>query len=100
MSQENLAFSQSYECFIFSLIYCPHLYVWQCVEVVSGKKLFHTPESERVNFGVLENQSEAWESPGKLFVKKGTNQLRKRFKLFTIVLLYLRGSYITSSVVI
>ena len=35
---------------------CPHLYVWQCVEIVSRNKLFVASKSERVNvnFGALE----------------------------------------------
>ena len=40
----------------YFFLYSPHLYVWQCVEIVSRNKLFVTSKSERVkvNFGVLE----------------------------------------------
>ena len=34
---------------ILYFLYCPYLYVWQCVEIVSRNKVYVTSESERVN---------------------------------------------------
>ena len=65
-------FSVQSICWHFIFLYCPYLYVEQCVEIVSRNKVFVTSESERVNviFAVLEK---SWKSPQKLFLKKGTN---------------------------
>ena len=70
---------QSKLLIVYILLYCLNLYVWQCVEIASRNTLFVTSESETftVNFGVLEKSiwslKKSWKSPGKLFLKKGTN---------------------------
>ena len=47
-------------------------------------------ERVKVNFGVLEKSirslEKSWKSPGKLFLKKGTNPVFRKLKLFHTLL--------------
>lgn len=67
VTSENLVLNQFVDIYFF--LYYPHLYVWQCIEIVSRNKLFVTSKSGRVNvnFGVLEKLVWSLESPAKLF---------------------------------
>ena len=66
-------FSVQSICWHFIFLYCPYLYVGQCVEIVSRNKGFVTSESERINviFAVLEKSIWSLEKSSKIVSEKG-----------------------------